>query len=92
MVRVNVSMITETSDNQKRLKEKAVELVAASLLDKGNISYDLYQSVTNDDRFELIETWESKEDLKAHQESEHFKRLLPELEKYSTLTIEVFDF
>ncbi|MDE6296890.1 MAG: antibiotic biosynthesis monooxygenase, partial [Muribaculaceae bacterium] len=53
---------------------------------------DLYQSKTNDDRYMIIETWESREDLKAHSKSEHFKRLVPELEKYSTLTMEEFEF
>lgn len=85
-------MITETSEDKKKLREKAVELVAASLLDKGNISYDFYESQTNDDRFAIIETWESREALKAHTETEHYKRLAPELQKYSTLSMEVFDF
>lgn len=92
MVRLNVSMIVETSENAKKLVEKATELVELSLRDKGCISYDLYKSTTNDDRYMIIETWTSEEDLKAHMETEHFKRLVPELEKYSTLTLEKFDF
>lgn len=92
MVRLNVSMIVETSENREKLVEKATELVEFSLRDKGCISYDLYKSTTNDDRYMIIETWESEEDLKAHMASDHFKRLVPELEKYSTLTLEKFDF
>ncbi len=92
MVRLNVSMITETSENAKKLVEVATELVAFSLRDKGCIGYDLYQSKTNDDRYMIVETWESQADLKAHSETEHFKRLAPELQKYSTVTTEVFDF
>ncbi len=92
MVRLNVSMIVETGEAAKHLEEKAIELVAASLRDKGCISYDLYKSKTNDDRYMIVETWESKEDLEAHKNTEHFKRLVPELEKYSNLTMEIFDF
>lgn len=92
MIRLNVSMIAETSEAAKKLVEAATELVAFSLRDKGSISYDLYQSKTNDDRYMIVETWESREALKAHSESEHFKRLVPELEKHSDLTMEEFEF
>lgn len=92
MIRLNVSMITETEEKAKRLEEVATELVAFSLRDKGCIGYDLYRSKTNNDRFMIVETWNSEEDLKAHSESDHFKRLVPELKKYSNLTMEKFDF
>ncbi len=92
MVRLNVSMIVEEEDKKKPLKEKAIELVSFSLRDKGCISYDLYHSKTNDDRYMIIETWESKEDLEAHQKTDHFRRLAPELQRLSTMTTEVFDF
>ncbi|MDE5880648.1 MAG: antibiotic biosynthesis monooxygenase [Muribaculaceae bacterium] len=92
MIRINASMIIETSENRKPLIDAATELVEFSLRDKGCIGYDLYESQTNDDRMMIIETWESEEDLKAHMESEHFRRLVPELQKYSTMTLEKFDF
>lgn len=92
MVRLNVSMIVETSENRKPLVDAAIELVAFSLKDKGCIGYDLYESKTNDDRFMIIETWESEEALEAHKATEHFRRLVPELEKYSTMTLEEFNF
>ncbi|MBD5419213.1 MAG: antibiotic biosynthesis monooxygenase [Bacteroides sp.] len=92
MIRLNVSMIVETEENAKKLKEAALELVAFSLKDKGCIDYDLYRSKSNNDRYMIVETWESEEALKAHTETEHYKRLSPELNKYSNLTVEKFDF
>ncbi len=92
MIRINASMIIETSENRKPLIDAATALVEFSLHDKGCIGYDLYESQTNDDRMMIIETWESEEDLKAHMESEHFRRLVPELQKYSTMTMEKFNF
>ncbi len=92
MIRLNVSLITEDEDKRKKAIEKATELVAFSLRDKGCISYDLYGSLTNDDRLMIVETWESREDLKAHSESEHFKRLVPELESLANMTMEEFEF
>ena len=40
----------------------------------------------------ICETWASEEDLKAHMESEHFKRLVPKLKEIATLTLEKFNF
>ena len=92
MIRINVSMIVETSENRKPLVDAAIDLVAASLRDKGCIGYDLLESKTNDDRYMIVETWATKEDLEAHMATEHFRRYVPELEKYSTMTMEKFEF
>ncbi len=85
-------MIAETSEKARKLVEAAVELVAFSLRDKGCISYDLYQSRTNDDRYMIVETWESAEDLKAHGETDHYKRLSPMLHENADVTVEKFEF
>lgn len=49
-------------------------------------------SMTNDDRFMIVETWENEEALKAHSESDHFKRLVPKMKELSTMTLVRFDF
>ncbi|MCM1152726.1 MAG: antibiotic biosynthesis monooxygenase [Muribaculum sp.] len=92
MIRLNASILIEEAEKRKPLIEAAKELVAYSLHDKGCIDYDLYASVTNDDRLIIIETWENERDLKAHQESDHFKRLVPKLKELGTMTTERFDF
>lgn len=92
MIRLNVSMIVETSENAEHLYNTAIKLVEQSLRDKGCIDYDLYQSKTNNDRYMIIETWESKEALDAHMATEHFRKLVPEMQKYATVTITQFDF
>lgn len=92
MIRLNVNMLIEDSDLRKPLLETATELVELSLHDKGCIDYDLYASTTEDDRYMIYETWASEEDLRRHQESEHFRRLVPRLKETATLTTERFDF
>ncbi|MDE5774312.1 MAG: antibiotic biosynthesis monooxygenase [Muribaculaceae bacterium] len=92
MIRLNCNIICEDDEKRKAVIEKATELVAFSLRDKGCISYDLYGSLTNDDRLMIIETWNSREDLKAHQESEHFRRLVPQLHDLANMTLEEFEF
>lgn len=92
MIRLNVSLIVEDSSRAKALKEVATELVELSLHDAGVIDYDFFHSTTNDDRYMIYETWQSEDDLKRHQETEHFRRLVPRLQELATLTTERFDF
>ncbi|MCM1518688.1 MAG: antibiotic biosynthesis monooxygenase [Pseudoflavonifractor sp.] len=92
MVRINCTILIELSENKKELVNLATELVELSLRDKGCIGYDLYGSLTNDDHLLICETWESEADLKAHMESEHFRRIVPRLEQLGTLTLEQFNF
>lgn len=92
MVRLNVSVITETEEERRLFIEAAVELVSLSLRDKGCIDYDLYQSKTNDDRLMIIETWESEEDLKNHSETEHFRCLVPVMRAHAKMITTKFEF
>lgn len=92
MIRLNCGLIAETDENRKTAIELAKELVSLSLHDKGCIEYDLLGSLTNTDRLIIYETWESEADLKAHMASEHFRRLVPEIEKVATLILEKFNF
>lgn len=92
MIRLNVSLLIEKAENRKPLVEAATELVELSLHDKGCIDYDLYNSTTADDRLLIYETWTDKQSLERHMQSEHFKRIVPQLEQLSTMTLERFDF
>lgn len=92
MIRLNVSLIIEDEEKRERVIEIVKELVAFSLRDKGCIDYDLYCSLTNDDRLMIMETWESREALKAHSETEHFKRLVPEMKKLTNTITTEFEF
>ncbi|MCM1349044.1 MAG: antibiotic biosynthesis monooxygenase [Firmicutes bacterium] len=92
MIRINCNILIELSENRKSLVELATELVELSLHDKGCIAYDLYGSLTNDDHLLICETWQNEEDLKAHMKSEHFRRIVPQLEQLGTLTLEQFNF
>lgn len=92
MIRLNVSLLIEEESKRKPLIEAATELVELSLHDEGCISYDLLGSLTVDNHFMIVETWQSPEALEAHQESEHFRRLVPRLRELSTMTLERFDF
>lgn len=92
MIKINCNLVTETEEKRKRVLETAIELTAFSLHDAGCLEYDIYQSQTNSDRLVIVETWESEEALKAHSESEHFKRLVPRLHENASVIMQRFDF
>lgn len=92
MIRLNCGLIAETQENRKKAIALATELVELSLHDKGCIEYDLLGSLTNTDRLIIYETWADESSMKAHMASPHFRRLVPEIEKVATLTLEKFNF
>lgn len=92
MIRLNCGLIAETEENRKKAIALATELVELSLHDDGCIDYDLLGSLTNTDRLVIYETWQDEASLKVHMASDHFRRLVPEIEKVATLTLEQFNF
>lgn len=92
MVRLNCGLVAETDENRKKAIALATELVELSLHDDGCLEYDLLGSLTSSDRLMIYETWRDEKSLKTHMASAHFQRLVPEIEKVATLTLERFDF
>lgn len=92
MIRLNVFLLLEEEKNRQPLIDTCTELVELSLRDKGCVDYDLYSSTTVDNHLMIIETWESREDLDKHMNSEHFKRLVPRIQELAEMTLEEFDF
>ena len=92
MIRLNCFLEIADSSKAATARAKAIELVELSLHDEGCISYEAFASLTSDNHIEIIETWKDEESLKKHSESEHFRRLVPELEACGTLTLERFSF
>lgn len=66
-----LAKITPKEGCQDSILELADELVYESLLEEGNIDYQLLKS-SNDDTLTFVEKWESPEVLKKHMGSPHF--------------------
>ncbi len=92
MIRLNVFLLLEEEKNRKAVVDAATELVELSLHDKGCIAYDLFGSLTVDNHLMICETWKNAADLEAHKKSEHFKRIVPQLQSLATMTLEEFTF
>ena len=55
------------------------ELVAASQAEAGCITYTLNRCVENPRLFSFIEIWKDQAAIEAHNASEHFTRIVPQL-------------
>lgn len=72
---------SEFIDEYLKLNSEVVELTNAN--DKGCIRYELCRDTQDPLHFIMLEEWESMEDLNAHMQSEHFKRIIPQLAPFS---------
>ncbi|MFE4467047.1 putative quinol monooxygenase [Oerskovia sp. NPDC056781] len=67
--------------HQARALEAYRELVDATRREAGCLSYELLQCVDDSTRFLLVEEWASQDHLDAHTRTEHFVRLVAQLEQ-----------
>jgi quinol monooxygenase YgiN len=72
---------TVDGQHQASALEVYRELVEATRREAGCLSYELLQRVDDSTRFVLVEEWESQDHLDAHTRTEHFTRLVAELEQ-----------
>ena len=80
MIRLNAFFTVKAGVTTAQVKAVADELVTLSRQDKGNKGYDLFESTTQPGIFMFCESWENEEVLKQHAASEHFKRIVPQIE------------
>lgn len=71
--------------------ELARQLIASSLNDAGVIDYDMYQSATRPGRFIIYETWKDQASLDDHSASEHFTKLVPQIQAIAPLDVQRFE-
>jgi len=74
------------------LKAVLEELVQKTRLEEGNISYALYESLDDPNVATMLEEWESKEALDAHMKTEHFTRIVPQVDEFlaAPVTVEAY--
>ena len=72
---------TIPAQHQEQALKVYRELIEATRREAGCRSYDLHREMDDETRFMLIEEWDSQEHLDAHTQTEHFVRLVGELEK-----------
>jgi quinol monooxygenase YgiN len=55
----------------------AKELILKSKEESGNISYDLFEDLNDENKVAFIEEWLDKEAHALHRETDHFTRIVP---------------
>ena len=64
-------------------KEEAMklfaEVIAETRKEPGCISYEVHQALDDPDSTAMIETWADQAAMDAHINSEHFKRIIPQI-------------
>ncbi len=78
MIKVVAKNIVQ-QDKIDEFKEKVNEIIEKTRQEDGVIFYELYQDLNNPQVLTFIEGWESKEALEAHMHTEHFQRIVPQL-------------
>ena len=69
------------NDKKEIFLKLAKELIAESRKETGCIAYDIYESI--DGRaLTFIEEWKDEEAIKSHNNSNHFKTIVPKLAEF----------
>lgn len=89
VLRLNCALTVKAEDVAK-VVELAKELVEYSRKDEGCIDYDILQSQTNPCQLLIFETWASQACLDVHMAAPHFTRLVPQIQAFGELQIEIF--
>lgn len=66
-------------ENIEKILELTKEMVENTVKEEGCIKYEFFQDIKDPKVMMIIEEWESEEVLNLHMASEHFKRIIPQL-------------
>ena len=66
-------------DSIDEVKALVKELVEKSQAEEGNISYSFNQNIQDPSIMTMIEIWQDKAAIDAHNASEHFQRIFPQM-------------
>ena len=68
IIRMNV-----LSEKRRELSQTIASLSSSTRMEKGCQRCDFCRSIEDENRFFLLEEWDTQENLKNHMKSEHFK-------------------
>ncbi|HPL99906.1 MAG TPA: putative quinol monooxygenase [Bacillota bacterium] len=88
MIKVVAKSFAKPDKLDKILKLSA-EMVEKTVKEEGCIKYELFQDIKAPEVLVIIEEWESEEALSRHMASEHFKRIVPQLNELREKASEV---
>ena len=81
MIRIVAKSVVQSFQKEAYLR-LAKELIEESRKEPGCISYELYQEIGNANVLTFIEEWENQASVDSHNQSKHFKSILPRMAEY----------
>lgn len=69
-------------DSIEQLKALLETMIEPSRAEDGCLLYNIYQQKSEPSKFVVIETWESEQKLKGHQNSSHYKHYKANYEQF----------
>lgn len=91
MLRLNC-FIQVSAANRSAVIEAARRLTAASLLQDGCVSYDIFESASRPEVMMICETWRDQEALDAHSASDVFATEVGIMRSLAEMKLETFTF
>jgi pentatricopeptide repeat protein len=88
MIKVVAKSYVKNEKLSKAL-ELTKEMVEKTVKEEGCIRYELFQDIKDPNVMIFIEEWENEEALNKHMVSEHFKRIIPQLNEQREKASEV---
>ncbi|MFL0168457.1 putative quinol monooxygenase [Candidatus Clostridium helianthi] len=76
MIRIVAQSVVK-DDKREEYINLAKELIEKSRQEQGCISYGLFQDIKNPSIITFIEDWEDQKAIDLHNNTEHFKRIVP---------------
>ncbi len=76
-----VSKLYVMEDRVEEFLEVFKGMIEPTKKERGYIEYEMYQDEENPALLIVLEKWETREDFDNHLQSEHFKKIVPEMMK-----------
>jgi quinol monooxygenase YgiN len=82
MIVINAEFYIIPEQKQQFLNEIS-ELIKASRKEEGCLSYQLYQAVTDENNFVMVEKWENPQAIELHNKMPHLQIFAKKVPQYS---------
>ena len=82
MIVINAEFNIMPEQKQQFLNEIS-ELIQASKQEEGCLSYQLYQAITDENNFVMVEKWENPQAIELHNTMSHLQEFAKKVPNYS---------
>ncbi|WP_379127809.1 putative quinol monooxygenase [Paenibacillus sp. sgz500958] len=76
-------------ERREQFLEEIKPLIAASVAEEGNLSYELYKHTEQEDKFIMVETWRDSAAVSEHNSSSHFTSFAAKAAEFLSAPLDV---